>query len=316
MQKHVLRQVWITGIAVSLLIFSCKKDTQPTSPVPRQGNLVGATARQQLDASFANWPSLFGQTSLHPVSYTYQGSINSEQERQQLVERLMEGSNFVVQYDGIHNSSLQLNRLKDVQNQAMPAAGDARSTTTVASGLQQALDTLIKTGQQYATIQWKDKDNVFTSLCVYDNNGIVYDHILSNLYTVEQEIVPDSSQYTRSSQARSYSFTATAAYVKIKWVWGSKRGECKVTHSIVYTSSAITTNSWSASGWMSVGSASAQARRHKLARTYAQIDWGYGWATPTASFKITYNSKKATFEVSLSGVGSKGRGTGRHTIYL
>lgn len=143
---------------------------------------------------------------------------------------------------------------------------------------------------------------------MYDKNGLVYDHVLANLFLLE-----DNTPQAASARA---SYTATVRDITIKWLWGSTRGKVVIQHSILVDRGRIVSNWGSSEAWMSVGSADAKRNSYSLHTTYAQLTWAYGWATPTASFKFSYSGKPAKWSVSMSGVGSKGNGSGIHTYYL
>ncbi len=63
-------------------------------------------------------------------------------------------------------------------------------------------------------------------------------------------------------------------------------------------------------GWMTLGSAHCEVQEVAVAGNNCKIQYGWGWSTPMASFKITWNAGKAKFDVSVSGIGSTGRGNG------
>jgi hypothetical protein len=138
--------------------------------------------------------------------------------------------------------------------------------------------------------------------------------MFSNIVTIENTpAISDAAGLTTMSSSR----TATVVNLTIKGIWPlTHRGWVKITHSIYYSNGKIITDGSSADASMTLGSADAKAKSYKRTSAYSQITWAYGWATPTASFKITLNAKSGTFEASVGGIGSAGHGAAIHAMTL
>jgi hypothetical protein len=179
----------------------------------------------------------------------------------------------------------------------------------------------VRKGQGRVVLTWEYNGKRFTSICIYDNSGLVYDNILSNVFMFEaaqNNNVADKNNTVLDMgvQQLSKSYTATVRSYIIKWVWGSKRGEIIIKHSILVQGNKIVTNWGSGTAWMTLGSASTRQTSYVLKNSYAQLTWAFAWATPTASFSFSYGGKPAQLSASVSGIGSKGKGSGIHTWYL
>jgi hypothetical protein len=46
-----------------------------------------------------------------------------------------------------------------------------------------------------------------------------------------------------------------------------------------------------------------------------EAGWAYGWATPTASFRISLHADSLTFSARTSGLGNAGKGSGIDAIF-
>ena len=233
--------------------------------------------------------------------------------------------NFVPDFDGANLSTFSVATISDRM-----AANQRNSIANqdVVKNIQDIVFPELKTGQKVLDILWQANGKQFTTKCVYDENGIVYDNMLSNITLTEisanspdelkASLDANSQSSTNAKVARQYSFTSTVVNYTITWLWGSTRGRIVIKHYIIWNgSNYIYDHGGSSDAWMSVGSASGRWANNYLSRSSrSKMAWGYGWATPTASFSIKLDYKSLSFSTSVSGVGSKGSGSGVHTIYL
>lgn len=311
------------GAALSLLLTACSGSPSPTMGEPSAASqaAVSGQALDQLQKSKANLEA--SGLPIHLLEFHAAGPLATDAEVQALEGRMIEDAAMVPQYDGAHAATFSVraigDRMRDVQ------AGQPEAQDVVANIRGMAFPA-IHPGQKTADLTWESQGRVFHTTCVYDEKGVVYDNLLSNLVFVEAQELPaeTSLDQLRRSAAESatpmvnQSFTATVVDLTLKWVWGSTRGKVHIDHYVITSDGwySFSDDGGSATAYMDLGSAGAQQKRHSL--TYPRISkqaWGYGWATPTASFHIAWQSGSASFDVSLSGVGSDGKGEGIHTIY-
>ncbi|MCB2379008.1 hypothetical protein LGH70_15510 [Hymenobacter sp. BT635] len=314
--------LWAALLGVSLS--ACQKEQhnlpEPTQqdssvrgldPVVQAGNL---RIQGQLDSTiaFANTnPAL----NLKLVSYSFRNRLTSAQEVDAAKARIMDAGSVIPVYGdlqkagkGTQTPSFELVSLQESARQAGSSASNAQA------GISDYLSKTVQPGLGQVELIWERDGQQFTSLCLYNEKGLVYDNILANLFTIKDEM--GTVKASEQAKVTTSAFTATAVNFDINWVWGSQRGHITVKHTILYASGRITTNSGTASAWMSAGSAQARQQRYVLRATYAQLTWAYGWATPTANFSFSYSGSPVKIDASVSGVGSKGQGEGIHTIYL
>ncbi|WP_143097842.1 hypothetical protein [Chitinophaga sp. CF118] len=294
---------------VPLFLWSCKKDLQDSKEQQPQLNVNQARVREQLDSTITFWNG-HAVVDIKLTGYRFiDGTITPEQLRS-TKEQLLDGNNLIPYFDGIDKSSFSLRTINERSQELSIArqAGD-ENAQDLRVRLGAALDTLVQLGQGLAELTWTSEGKQFTTTAVYNAQGLVYDNVLANMF-----LVKDDSE-TSEDDART-AYTATVKNFKIKWVWGGTRGKVVIKHTILVENGKIVAHSGSTDAWMSVGSAAAKWARYKRTNSYSQISWGYGWATPTASFSISASRPPVEFSVSLSGVGSKGRGSGIHLYYL
>lgn len=298
---------------ILLVLVACT--TQNSSGTPAAASREDAVLLSQLEAVKGNLGG--SRLPLRLVGVKLNGPLQSEAQAASARAQMVAGAAIVPQYDGTHPDSFSL---RTVQERMQAFQADGVHNQDVVANIQTLVFPLVKAGQRTADLTWESEGKQFHSLCVYDQKGIVYDSVLSNLVQVqegqpgtEQNLQPQggSSGSDVSAQA-TYAFTARALTYTIKWIWGGTRGKITVDHTILWNgSNYIYSQNGSADYYMTLGSAGAKTRGTVLDhRRYAVLAYGYAWATPTASFSISFDAKKGpvggSFNVSLSGVGSKG----------
>ncbi|PJJ59870.1 hypothetical protein [Hymenobacter chitinivorans] len=319
----------LSAALLGLALTSCQKEAQ-NLPAPRtqinDTRLLDPAAQAnrriqgQLDSTiaFANSnPAL----NLKLVSYSFLGRLAKAEDLTAAKARILAAGSIIPVYTNAEKAlkaqqtpAFTLSTLQASTAAGKQAAGASGTVADARSGISTYLDKVVQPGQGQVELVWERDGQRFTSLCLYNDRGLVYDNILANLFTVEDQLADGAA--TEQAKVTTSAFTATVLSFDIKWIWGGQRGHITVQHSILYASGKISTNSGSTSAWMSVGSAEARQRRYSLHSTYAQLTWAYGWATPTGSFSFSYDGSPVKISASVSGVGSKGQGEGVHTIYL
>jgi hypothetical protein len=256
------------------------------------------------------------------VGYTAAGSLDSEDAVRLVKADILDDNALVPQYDGVNAVSLRLHSIRD-RMQAFQAGEDSQD---VVENLESVVLSEIHAGQKVLDVMWEGESGSFETKLVYDQNGVVYDNLLSNIALVEdaevaQDLPPSSSAGVNTEGAVALvnqSFSTRVVDRTIAWIWGGTRGKIEIDHYV------ISCNNWvsfcddggQATAWMTLGSARARSARNALRYPrISKLAWGYGWATPTASFSISFNSKNLTFSVTTGGVGSAGKGAGIHTIF-
>ncbi|MBP2616226.1 hypothetical protein [Chryseobacterium jejuense] len=175
------------------------------------------------------------------------------------------------------------------------------------TGLKEMVTEEIKTGTNVMEVIWSNKNGKFTSLCFYNDSGIIWDNVLGGLIMMDTRgTVENSNTAAAKVVSKWYKEWWTA-----KWLWGSKRGEMGYQITIYYTGSSVSNtdvNDWSN---ISLGKAKSESKVTKKTGAYGQCQYALGLCTPTGS--LSFNASK--FSVSFSGLGSNMVSNGYKSLY-
>lgn len=196
-------------------------------------------------------------------------------------------------------STVKLGRIGDLY------AGEDLSTAQ--TGLKDMATEEIKTGTNVMEIIWTNKNAKFTSLCFYNDSGIIWDNVLGGLIVMDtRSTVENSNASAAKVVSKWYKEWWTAS-----WLWGSKRGEMGYQITIYYTGSSVSNtdvNDWAN---ISLGKAKSESKVTKKTGAYGQCQYALGLCTPTGS--LSFNASK--FSVSFSGLGSNMVSNGVKSLY-
>ena len=289
-------------------------------------NVEGALGTNAVEAQLASSKAMLATRGLplQIVSYSPAGKLDTPDSVSSAESEILDADAVVPMYDGLDAASFQLNTIKE----RMDAFEAGDNDQDVVTNIQTQVLPVIELGQQAMNVTWESNGRQFQSKLIYNQNGIVYDNVLSNLAFVEVEEVPaaelppvpkssaaeDGTSVAAQNQMRSTRFKN----LTIKWAWGSTRGKVEMDHYVISCDGwrSFCDDGGQVNAWMSVGRAEGKTARNALKKPrISKLAWGYGWATPTASFNIKWNRGPLTFSVSTSGVGSMGKGSGIHPMY-
>lgn len=310
----------------------------PDSPKETPGQSLdsqSAVLINQLQASQKNLSSR--NLPIKIVSYTHgpHTSLQSKDQIAKLQNQLVSEQEIVPQYDGLDPSSFTLNT---IQKRMELNRTDSLRNQNVVSNIQSEVFPLIKTGQRTVDITWESQGKQFHTTCIYDDKGIVYDNILSNIALVQvnksaiqaKAVIPKDTSTSQSlgkdvqqKKTRTYSFTYQPMNYELDWPWGKERGRITVDHTIVWNGYNRAYNqNGDPNAYMTLGTAEARVKPTILdnKHRYAKLAYGYAWATPSAkaSISFSFDPKKGgiggSFNVSVSSLGSSGKGDNHSTI--
>lgn len=180
--------------------------------------------------------------------------------------------------------------------------------TEAQKGLKESASEQIKTGTDLLEISWNYKGETFTSLCFYNESGIIWDNVFAGLVMMDargnSEVSSNESQAKVSSKWFKEWWTAN-------WLWGSKRGEIGYKITIYYSGSSVSNVDVSDWGNISLGKAKSESKVTKRTGAYGQCRYALGLCTPTGS--LSFNS--SNFSVSFSGLGSNVVSNGTKSLY-
>ncbi|WP_106916192.1 hypothetical protein [Chryseobacterium aurantiacum] len=207
---------------------------------------------------------------------------------------------FIALGNVLNPSSVKMGRIGDLYT------GD--DFTTAQSGLKEMVTEEIKTGINAMEIIWTGKNGKFTTLCFYNDSGIVWDNILGGLVMMDTRGTSESSTGNESARVASkwYKQWWTA-----NWLWGSKRGEAGYQITVYYTGSTVSNTDVNDWAYISLGKAKSESKITKNTGAYGQCRYALGLCTPTGS--LSFNA--SNFSVSFSGLGSNVVNNGVKSLY-
>ncbi|MGB3181060.1 MAG: hypothetical protein WBB45_06700 [Cyclobacteriaceae bacterium] len=244
------------------------------------------------------------------VSYEFIGSVEDIAGVQ---NQITDENAIIPVYDGITDDNLMNGdvsfSLKSFKEAASTASNRKDGEGTVANpqlSIRNYLNDHLQRGQGMVRLNWESDGEPFSSLAVYDKEGLVYDNLLANIFTVETAMVKEGNDVERAQAIYRY----TVVNIGLNWIWGSSRGQIYIRHDVSKSGSTVLSNGGYTSAHLNIGSANAKVQPLSIQNNTARLAWGYGYATPGASFSITFNYSYGQFETSVSGIGTKAANDG------
>lgn len=206
---------------------------------------------------------------------------------------------------------IALGNVSDLSSVKMGRMGDLYTGDDLAiaqTGLKEMVTEEIKTGTNVMEIIWNSKNGKFTTLCFYNDSGIIWDNILGGLVMMDTRGNAESSNEGASARVVSkwYKQWWTA-----NWLWGSKRGEMGYQITIYYTGSTVSNTDVSDWANINLGKAKSESKIIKNTGAYGKCQYALGLCTPTGS--LSFNASQ--FSISFSGLGSNIVNNGVHSLY-
>ncbi|WP_126650241.1 hypothetical protein [Chryseobacterium aureum] len=196
-------------------------------------------------------------------------------------------------------SSVKIGRMGDLYT--------GEDFTTAQQGLKEALTEEVKSGTNVMEITWNSKAGKFTTVCFYNDSGIIWDNIFGGLVMMD----PRGNSEASNNQAAKVVSTWYKQWWTANWLWGSKRGEAGYQITIYYSGSTVSNADVSDWGYISLGKAKSESKITKKTGAYGQCRYALGLCTPTGS--LSFNSNN--FSVSFSGLGSNIVSNGTKSLY-
>lgn len=270
-----------------------KKETTPTSlAIPNSVQAQLSESQKNLEKYLNNDVQIAGMNVIGKIS-TQKGIELSQ-------KLISDQDQFIAVGNLLDLSTVKLGRIGDLYT------GDDLSTAQ--TGLKEMVTDEIKTGTNVMEIIWSNKNGKFTTLCFYNDSGIIWDNVLGGLIMMDTRSTVENSNAGATAKVVSkwYKEWWTAS-----WLWGSKRGEMGYQITIYYSGSSVSNadvNDWAN---ISLGKAKSESKIVKRTGAYGQCQYALGLCTPTGS--LSFNASK--FSVSFSGLGSNMVSNGYKSLY-
>lgn len=270
-----------------------KKETTPASPA------LPNSVQAQLNESQKNLAKYLNN-DVQIAGTNVIGKISTQKGIELAQKMIADQDQFIAVGNLLDLSTVKLGRIGDLYT------GDDLGTAQ--TGLKEMVTDEIKTGTSVMEIIWSNKNGRFTTLCFYNDSGIIWDNVLGGL------IMMDTRSSFEDSNAGATAKVVSKWYKEwwtASWLWGSKRGEMGYQITIYYSGSSVSNadvNDWAN---ISLGKAKSESKIVKRTGAYGQCQYALGLCTPTGS--LSFNASK--FSVSFSGLGSNMVSNGYKSLY-
>lgn len=265
--------------------------------VPASAQILPENVQIQLDESKKNLEK-YVKDGLQITGVTALGTLSTEKSVSIAQSLITDQESFISTGNILTPETVQVNKLGNLSSQEL---------STAQEGLKEIAQKEIKTNVNVLEISWNNKGESFTSLCFYNDSGIIWDNVLGGLVMMDTRgttEVSDNTQAKVSSKWYKQWWTAD-------WIWGTKRGEMGYKITIYYSGSTVSNTDVEDWANISLGKAKSESKITKNSGTYGKCAFALGLCTPTGS--LSFNS--TNFTVSFSGLGSNIVHNGTKTLY-
>lgn len=285
-------EVMQESTAQKVSVADLKREVIPASSqvLPENVKIQIDDSKKNLEKYVKDGPQITGVTALGKLS-----TVKSISIAQNLV---VDKESFISTGNILAPETVKINKLGNL---------NAQELSTAQEGLKEIALKEIKADVNVLEISWKDKGESFTSLCFYNDAGIIWDNILGGLVMMDTRgniEVSDNTQAKVVSKWYKQWWTAD-------WIWGSKRGEMGYKITIYYSGSTVSNTDVEDWANISLGKAKSESKITKNSGTYGKCAFALGLCTPTGS--LSFNS--SNFTVSFSGLGSNIVHNGTKSLY-
>ncbi len=313
---------WLTpgkvfAFAMALLLTSCQNEDSEIQNQENTAQKVSITdLKKETTASNSALPEIvqtqindskanlekYLKNDLQITGISALGKISTQKGLEISQELISEKSTFIASGNILEPEKLKIGTIGTI---GTLSSGDELTTTQ--TELKNLVGKEITLNSDVLEISWNYKGNTFTTLCFYNESGIIWDNVLGGLVMIDTR---GNEEKSNSSQAK-VSSTWYKQWWTANWLWGSKRGEIGYKITIYYTGSSVSNVDVSDWGSISLGKAKSESKVTKKTGAYGQCRYALGLCTPIGS--LSFNS--SNFSVSFSGLGSNIVSNGTKSLY-
>lgn len=269
-----------------------KREITPSSQI------IPEAVKIQLDESKKNIEKYL-KSDLKIEGIAVLGKLSTEKNVSLSQNLISQKDNFVATGNILDPESVKVGKLENLNS--------GEDLSIAQKGLKEMAAEEIKANANVLEINWNHKGEKFSTICYYNDSGIIWDNILGGLVMMDKrgnsEVSNDAAAKVSSKWYKQW-WTAN-------WLWGSKRGEIGYQITIYYTGSSVSNVDVSDWGSISLGKAKSESKVLKKTGAYGQCRYALGLCTPVGS--LSFNS--SNFSVSFSGLGSNVVSNGTKSLY-
>ncbi|MGH1516356.1 hypothetical protein [Chryseobacterium sp. JK1] len=266
---------------------------------PLPSSVVPEIVQKQLDESKKNLETYL-KNDLQIAELQVMGQISTSKGIEISQNLVSNKDQFIAMGNILDPSSVKIGKIGDLYT--------GENLATAQKGLKETVSEEIKSGTNALEITWNSKNGKFSTVCFYNETGIIWDNILGGMVMMDTRGNTESSHADRASKVLS---TWYKQWWTANWLWGSKRGETGYQITIYYSGSTVSNADVSDWGSISLGKAKSESKILKKTGAYGQCQYALGLCTPTGS--LSFNS--SNFSVSFSGLGSNIVSNGTKSLY-
>lgn len=236
MKNLKLKSTFFSLIAIAMVtafLSSCEKDYVKVNP---NENLNEITL-DQLKSSQQRWNGQFSD-KITLLNYEYVRTIENEQDKQDILGKIADDAKIVANGDLNQPESVIVELINE---------NSAKATTTK-DNLRKYIKNRIEISNKVIEMNWDKNGEQFTTYCIANKEGIVWDNILGGVLAVNPEGKEENGASSNSNKMESAYYNWYSYNWSIKSFWGGSAGRLgyKITvhHNDGKTVNKTVTESW------------------------------------------------------------------------
>jgi hypothetical protein len=258
------------------LTTACNKESVDTPVTPIDTEMV----KNQLGRSLKNWNDHLATVATFK-SYKEVEEISTEAQLTTIIDELTAPSAIAAYGDVLDAQTIRLDQLSNL----LP---NEEALTLLKTEIQKQ----IHVGDKIMEITWAKGEQPFTTKCIVNKTGIVWDNILYGVYIGQSPIEATSTErINTNSAAKKYDWSQS-----VYWVWGDKRGQMDYSMYISYnpTNSIVTSTVVETHSSMNSGTSFHKNTIIFDQGTHGMAKIALGLATPMTALKFNENDFAVT----------------------
>ncbi len=270
-------------VMVTVFLTSCEKDYVKVNP----NENINEITLQQLKTSKQLWNEKFSD-KITLLNYKYVGTVENEQDMQEALNKIADEAKIVASGDLDQPESVKVEVLRE--NSAKAAITKDNLRNYIKDG--------IEISNKVIALNWDKNGEQFTTYCIANKEGIVWDNILGGVLAVAPEIEEESGIDSNSNKNGAGWKKWQRRGWKIKAFWGSTIGKLGCTLTIYYNTGGPVTNSDVEDyAWISGGKGVSESKLLVKTGSFAKAQ--YALAVAGITGKVNFD--KGSFTASASG---------------
>ena len=245
-----------------------------------------------LNNAVNNWNTYFG-SHVRITDWEYIGTINDEIDKESTVQQIINPSRTYVTFGNpLEPETVSAILLSEALVDAPPETLTEWETVVRNN---------VNVGQHKVEISWEFVTSgiTFTTIMIANDDEITFDSMFITAVLIKEKIA--------------------SKHIRICWLWQDTYEDCsrgqidaELTPKCDDCGNLISCDK-ECDAWMTLGEAKIECNTEQIAGNCCKLNYGYAWRTPTGSINIKWNDETLEFEITVTGLGSSGMGSGSQT---